>query len=171
MCVPSKDNVRVLYMCMRVPANILLYVSAKPGQCSGYVYVHEGSCHYSIKTYVSNQTNVRVMYICIRVPVTILLRSKCQARTVFGSCIGVWFFPQLLYCDVCAKPGQCSGHVYVYQGSFRYSIKMHVPSEDSVRVMYMCMRIPATILLRCMCQAGTIFKSCICVWGFLPLFY
>ena len=171
MSVPSQDNVRVMYMCMRVPVTILLYVCVKPGQCSGHVYVHEGSCHYSIKTYVSSQTNVRVMYICIRVPGTILLRCMWQVRTVFGSCICVWCFQQLLYCDVCAKTGQCSGHVYVYQGSCRYSIKMHMPSEYSVRVMYMCMRIPATILLRCMCQAGTIFESCICVGGLLPLFY
>jgi hypothetical protein len=176
-------------MCMKVPVTILFYVCAKPGQCSGHVYVHEGSSHYSIMTYVSSQANVRVMYICIRVPVSILLRCMCQARRVFGSCIGVCCFPQLLYCDVCAKPGQCSGHVYVYQGSYHYSIKMHVPREDSVRVMYMCMRVPATILLRCMythrldsvrvkymcmsvpatillkcmCQASTLFRSCICV--------
>jgi hypothetical protein len=89
MCVSRKDNVRVMYMCMRVPVTILLYVCAKPGQCSGHVYVDGGSCHYSIKTYVSSQANVGVMYICIRVPVTILLRCMCQARTVFGSCIGV----------------------------------------------------------------------------------
>jgi hypothetical protein len=54
------------------------------------------------------------------------------------------------------KPGQYSGHEYVYEGSRHYSIKMHVPSQDSVRDMYMCMRVPVTILLRCMRQARTV---------------
>ena len=57
----------------------------------------------------------------------------------------------------------CSSHVYVYEGSCQYSIKMSAPSQDSHRVMYMCMRVPVTILLRCMCQARTMFGSCICV--------
>jgi hypothetical protein len=75
----------------------------------------------------------------------------------------------------------------VYEGSRHYSIKMHVPSQDSVRdmymfvrvpvtilkmyvpsqdsvrVMYMCMRVSATVLLSCLCQARTMFGSCICV--------
>jgi hypothetical protein len=40
------------------------------------------------------------------------------------------------------------GHVYVHGGSCHYSIKMYVPIQDNVWVMYMCMRIPATILFR-----------------------
>jgi len=111
------------------------------------------------------------MYLCMRVPVTIILRCMCQARTVFESCICVWGFLPLFYVDVSAKPWRFSGHVYVYEGSSRYSIKMCVPSQYSVRVMYMCMKVPATILLRCLYQARTMFGSCICVWGFLSLFY
>jgi hypothetical protein len=109
------------------------------GQCSGHVYVYEGSCHYSIKMYGPSQDSVRVMYMCMRIPANMLLRCMCP--------------PQ----------GQCSGHVYLYEGSCRYSIKMYLPSKDSVRVMYMFMRVSATILLRCMCQARTVFGSCICV--------
>ena len=89
MSVPSQDNVRVMYMCMKVPVTILFYVCAKPGQCSGHVYVHEGSSHYSIMTYVSSQDSVRVMYMCMSVPSTIQLRCLCQARIVFGACICV----------------------------------------------------------------------------------
>ena len=67
----------------------------------------------------------------------------------------------------------CTGHVYMYEGSCQYTIKMYVPSHDSVRVMYMgiyrkmfgscmCMRVPATILLRCMCHART--TNIVLVW-------
>jgi hypothetical protein len=101
--------------------------------------------------YVPSQDNVRVMYMCIRVPATILLRCMCLARRVFGSWICVSGFLRLFYYDVCAKPGQCSGYVYVHQGPCHHSIKMYVSSQDNVRVMYMCMKVPATILLRCMC--------------------
>ena len=170
--------------------------------------------------HVPTQDSLRGMYMWMRAHATILLRCICQARTVFGSCICAWGFLPLLYYDVCAKPGQCSrdvyvnesschysikrycptqdkcsGHVYVNEVSCHYSIKMYVPNQDSVRVIYiwmrapapiplrcmcqartvfesfMCMRVPATILLRCLLQARTVFGSCICVWGFLPLLY
>ena len=97
---------------------------------------------------VPSQDSVRVMYMCIRVPVTILLTCMCQTKTKFGSCIR-----------------------YVYEGSCQYSIKMYGPSQDNVRVMYMCKNIPATILLRYMCQDRKMFGSCICVRGCLSIFY
>jgi hypothetical protein len=63
----------------------------------------------------------------------------------------------------CPTQDKCSGHVYVNEVSCHYSIKMYVPSQDSVRVMDMCIRVPASILLRCMFQSRTVFDSCICV--------
>jgi hypothetical protein len=154
--------------------------------------------------YVPSQDSVRVMYMYIRVPTAILLRCMCQTRTVFGLCICVWGFLPLVYWDVCAKPGQCSNHVYVYERSrtvaetlihiyitrtlswlgtyiliekwqkpsYTYTWPEHCPGlQDSVRDMYMCMRVSATIILRCIYQAMTVFGLCICVWGFQPLFY
>ena len=60
-----------MYMCMRDHVTILLRcMRPPPGQCSGHVYMYEGSCHYSIKIYVPRQDSVRVMYMCMRVPVT-----------------------------------------------------------------------------------------------------
>jgi hypothetical protein len=85
--------------------------------------------------YVPSQDSVRVMYMCMRVSAIFLLRCMCQARTVFETCICVWGFLSLFHLDVCAKPWQCSSHVFVYEGSSHYSIKMCVPSQDSVRVM------------------------------------
>ena len=147
--------------------------------------MYEGSCHFSIKMYVPRQDSVRVMYMCMRVGATFLLRCMCQARTVFDSCmcmrVAATFLLRcmcqartvfgscvcgllpLFYYDVCAKPEQCSSQVYVYVGYCYFSIKMHVPRQDSVRVMYMCMRVPATFLLRCICQARTVLGSCICI--------
>jgi hypothetical protein len=55
-----------MYVCMRVSATILLrYMCPPPGQCSGYIYVHDGSCHYSIKMYVPSQDSVWLIYICV----------------------------------------------------------------------------------------------------------
>ena len=51
----------------------------------------------------------------------------------------------------------------MYEGSCHYSIKMYVPSHDSVRVMYMGMKVSATIILTCMCQDRKMFGSCICM--------
>jgi hypothetical protein len=168
----------------------------------------------------------------MRVPVTILLRCLCQARTMFGSCICVWGFLSLFYYMYVSNQANVRVNVYVHESSCHYSIKMSVPSEDSIRVIrnphihihvsntvlawhmhlnrrvaetlihiyitrtlswlgtyilieewqepsytykwleqYMCMRVSATIILRCIYQAMTVFGLCICVWGFLQLFY
>jgi hypothetical protein len=146
------------------------------GTCILIEHVYEGFCHFSIKMYVPSQDSVRDMYMCMRVPVTILLRCMCQARTVFWWCIcnigrnahthihdsnTVLAWHRHLNRRVAgtlihiSKPGQCSGHVYLNESSCSYSIKTHVPNQNSVRVMYMCMRVPATSLLRCLCQART----------------
>ena len=190
-----------MYICMWVPATFILRcmsqaravfrscicvwgflplfyedVCAKPGQCSGHVYVYEGSCYYFITMYVPRQDSVRVMYMCMRVSAIIILSCVCQARTMFGSCICASGFPPLFYYHVCATRGQYAGHVYVYEDSCHYSIKMYVPVQDNVWVMYMCMRVSATILLNvcaprqdsvrvmCMCMRvpATIILRCMC---------
>ena len=129
-----------------------------------HVFVYESSCHYYIKMYVPSQDSVRVMYMCMRVPATILLRCVCTPPGKYSGHVyvyeGSYHYFNKMYGP---SGGQCSGHVYVYEGSCHYSIKMHVPSHHSVRVMYMCMKVPATILLRCMGQAMTMFGPCICV--------
>ena len=89
MYVLCQDNVRIMYMCMRVPATIVLRCKCQDRKCSGHVYASEGVCQYSIKMYVPSQDSARVMYMCMRVPATIQLRCLCQARTMFWSCICV----------------------------------------------------------------------------------
>ena len=99
--------------------------------------MYEGSCHYSIKMYVPSQDNVRVMYMCMRVPATNILIYMCPSKDnvrVMYVCMRVPATILLRY--ICPPPGQCPGHLYVHDGFCHYSIKMYMPSRDSVWLIY-----------------------------------
>ena len=114
-------------------------MGAKAGKCSGHVYVYEDSCHHSIKMYVPSQDSVRVMYMCMKVPATILL-NVCASRldSVRVMCMCMRVPATIILRCICPPPGHCSIHVYVYEGSCHYSIKMSVPPSRTEFESYIC---------------------------------